>query len=147
MWLILALGGAVHCGTLGQQPVSKSQNKSSNDGTVYYLDSKRTSVTQPIEPTTKDAATAKFVQTEITSVQNPRKKALAFEVHYQPSAGQKIYLGTFSLYPADNPGTFIVPTQGKLKNQGALILSMVITDKDSSDEIKVAVKKLQLKQQ
>jgi hypothetical protein len=145
-WLILALGVATNCRILGQQPVSKSQNKTSDDGTVYYLDSKRPSVTQPIDSTTKDVQTAKFVQVEITSVQNPRKSALSFEVHYEPSAGQNIYLGTFSLYPADNPGTFIVPTQGKLKNQGALILSMTISDKDNNGDIKVGVKKLQLRQ-
>jgi hypothetical protein len=50
-------------------------------------------------------------------------------------------LGSFSLYPADNPGKFIVPTQGKVKDDGAIVLSMLILDKlNADDAVEVAVK-------
>jgi hypothetical protein len=49
-------------------------------------------------------------------------------VYYQPAGGQKIRLGTFSLYPADNPGKFIVPTQGQLTRDGSIIVSLLVTD-------------------
>ena len=46
-------------------------------------------------------------------------------------------------YPADNPGKFIVPTQGKVKQGGAVILSMVIPDEVSpQDTIKVSVRRM-----
>jgi hypothetical protein len=79
----------------------------------------------------------------VAEVLNPKRYALTFEVHYQPTSTAKIYLGSFSLYPADNPGKFIVPTQGKVKNGGAIVLSMVIADKvDTRDPVKVRVKKI-----
>ena len=140
---LLVLCVTANCGPPTQQSQTTSQN--SSDGTVYYLDAKASSITQPIDSSMKNATTAKFVQVEITSVQNPRKQALMFEVHYEPTKDQKLYLGTFSLFPADNPGTFIVPTQGKVKNQGALVVSMIITDKADNELVKVGVKKLQLR--
>jgi hypothetical protein len=83
------------------------------------------------------------VQVEVVEVLNPKKYALTFEVHYQPKSNTKIYLGSFSLYPADNPGKFIVPTQGKVKNEGAIVLSMVMADKvNVGDPLKVGVKKI-----
>jgi len=144
--LLLALCIPANCRTLSEQATTTTGSTASN-GTVYYLDSKRPSITQPLDATTKDAEEAKFVQIAIATVQNPQKQALMFEVHYQPTSKQKIYLGTFSLYPPDNPGTFIVPTQGKLRNQGAIILSMVTIDNNDAASVKVGVKKLQLRKQ
>src|SRR5262250_359239 len=92
---------------------------------VYHLDLSKTSVTQPIESGDKVEEGNKFVQVEITELVNPKKYAIRFSVDYQPNSGAKIHLGDFSPYPADNPGKFIVPTQGKLKNEGAIVLSMV----------------------
>jgi hypothetical protein len=114
------------------------------DDTLYYLDIGNPSISQPIEPTSDGVEGAKFVQVEVAQVLNPNKHALTFEVHYQPKGNVKIYLGSFSLYPADNPGKFIVPTQGKVKNEGAIVLSMVIVDKVAAgDRVKVGVKRMQ----
>jgi hypothetical protein len=86
---------------------------------------------------------AKFVQVEVAEVLNPNKYALTFEVWYQPKRNARIYLGGFSLYPADNPGKFIVPTQSKMKNEGAIVLTMVIADQAGiRDQVKVGVKKI-----
>jgi hypothetical protein len=57
---------------------------------------------------------------------------LSFEVYYQPAGGEKIRLGTFSLYPADNPGKFIVPTQGHVNREGSIIVSVLVTDSVAS---------------
>jgi hypothetical protein len=74
---------------------------------------------------------------------NPKKYALTFEVHYQPNPSEKVYLGSFSLYPSDNPGKFIVATQGKVKNQGVIVLTMVTPDKvETGDQVKVGVRKI-----
>ena len=117
-------------------------NATKSDDTLYNLDISNPSINQPIEPT-NGVEGAKFVQVEVAEVLNPKKYALTFEVHYQPTSTARIYLGSFSLYPADNPGKFIVPTQGKVKNGGAIVLSMVIADKvDARDPVNVRVKKI-----
>lgn len=143
--LLLVLCVAANCGPLGEQATTGSRSTTANNGMAYYLDSKTSSVTQPLDASMKDVEQSKFVQVEIATVQNPRKQALLFEVHYQPTGNPKILLGSFSLYPLDNPGTFIVPTQGKLKNQGALLLSMTFVDKDDKESVRIGVKKLQLR--
>lgn len=148
--LILVFCVSSNCGAL--EPVEQNNantikgdtdsNATKSDDTLYNLDISNPSINQPIEPT-NGAEGAKFVQVEVAEVLNPKRYALTFEVHYQPTSAAKIYLGGFSLYPADNPGKFIVPTQGKLKNDGAIVLSMVIADKvDTRDSVKVRVKKL-----
>lgn len=114
-----------------------------SDETVYYLDINKPSIVQPIEPGDKVQEGCKFVQVEVTKVLNPKRHPLTFQVHYQLKRDEKIYLGSFSLYPADNPGKFIVATQGKLKNEGAIILSLITPDEiDAQDELRVTVKKI-----
>lgn len=116
-----------------------------SDDTFYYLDNNKSSITQPLEPKNESLEGCKFVQVVVTEVLNPKKYPLTFEVRYQSKSGEKIYLGSFSLYPSDNPGKFIVATQGKVKGEGAIILSLVIPDKfDAKDTIKVTVKKMKL---
>jgi hypothetical protein len=122
---------------------SCSGNEMVESDTLYYLDTNKTSIVQRIEPEDKVDEGCKFVQVEVTKVVNPKRYSLTFEVRYQLNGGESIYLGSFSPYPADNPGKFIVPTQGKVKNQGAIILSLVMQDKpDPKDTIQVAVKRI-----
>jgi hypothetical protein len=115
--------------------------------TVYYLDAHKRSIVQPIEPKDFPMEGPKFVQIEVTKIVNPKMHSLTFEVSYQSKEGDvKTNLGSFSPFPADNPGTFIVPTQGKVKNRGAIILSLVIPDKiDPGDTVEVTVKKMTLR--
>jgi hypothetical protein len=120
-----------------------NNNALKSDETLYYLDLSNPSISQPIEPMTDHVEVARFVRVDVAEVLNPRKYTLTFEVHYQPESKPKIYLGTFSLYPADNPGQFIVPTQGKVKKEGAIVLSLVMVDKvDATAPVKVGVKRI-----
>ncbi len=66
----------------------------------------------------------KFIQVKISKVTNPKLTPLAFTVYYQPPKGNKTYLGGFALFPADNPGRFIVTTQGKLRHGSKVIISL-----------------------
>ena len=120
--------------------------KSDDNETLYYLDINKPSIVQPLDPRHMEQGRSyKFVQVEVVKVVNPKKHALTFQVHYQLNSDVKTYLGSFSLYPADNPGKFIVATQGKLKNEGAIVLSLVIpNDVDAGDTIKVGVRKIKL---
>ena len=109
--------------------------------TLFYLDFRKPSVTQPVGRGGPEGS--KFVQVEVTEVLNPQKYPLTFEVRYQSKDNAKTYLGSFSLYPADKPGKFIVATQGKVKDEGAIILSLVVpAEVDTKDTIKVTVKKM-----
>lgn len=91
------------------------------------IDVQHPELVQPIAP--GDDVASKFVQVEVVEVSNPARYALVFEVHYAPPDGPRLHLGDFSLYPADNPGRFLVPTQGKVRNDGALVLRMTSPDR------------------
>ena len=119
---------------------SANQNEKS-DQAVFSLDLQNPEITQKIVPGDGDVATARFVQVEVITATNPQKRPAEFRVHYQPNDGEKVLLGGFSLYPPDNPGKFIVPTQGKVKADGSLILSLVKSDQVvAGDVIKVDVR-------
>lgn len=109
---------------------------------LHHLDLDHPTVTQPIE--SNDAAEArKFVRVEVTEVINPKKYAVTFAVDYLMNHDTRIRLGEFSLFPADNPGKFIVPTQRKVKNQGALVLSLHTPDTvGRGDELRVTVQRM-----
>lgn len=131
-------GTALNVG-MPQNANTANQNDKS-DQTVFSLDLQNPEITQKIVPGNGDPTTARFVQVEIVKVTNPQKRPAEFRVHYQPNEGEKILLGGFSLYPPDNPGKFIVPTQGKVKAEGRLILSLVKSDQVvAGDVIKVEI--------
>ena len=96
-----------------------------NRDTLYSFDINKKSITQPYDQGTMTAS-CKFVQVEVIHVVNPKMHPVTFEVRYQIEGQEKILLGSFSLYPSDNPGKFIVPTQGKLSKPGSIILSLIV---------------------
>lgn len=125
---------------------TRNDNESAvRDDKLYYLDLKKPTIVQPIERKSESVESCKFVQVEVAEVVNPKKHPVAFQVYYQTSSNERVFLGSFGLYPSDNPGKFIVATQGKLKSEGAIVLSLEIPDNlDAADTLKVGVKKLRL---
>jgi len=120
-----------------------THNSSKSDATVSYLDLANRSMTQAVEP--DEVSGARFVQVEVTEVANRKKIPLSFEVRYQGKDDTRIYLGSFALYPPDNPGKFIVATQGKVKGDGAIVLTLVVSEKvDAEDIVKVGIKRIRL---
>ena len=120
---------------------SPLNQKKSNEKPRYYLALDKPEIEQAIE--SSDLVTAKFVQVEITEVTNPQNRPARFEVFYQPKEGERVLLGSFSLYPPNNPGHFIVPTQGKVKPEGKIILSLAKPeDAVAGDVVRVGVRKL-----
>src|SRR5262249_46640721 len=126
--------------------VPDSGNKGESNGSMkgeklYTLDLAKKSVAQPVEPGTAKEA-YKFVQIEVAEVRNQKKYPLTFQVDFRDQDGAMAHLGSFSLYPADNPGKFIVATQGKLKDGGAIVLSLVPPENvPPGDEVRVTVKR------
>jgi hypothetical protein len=140
--LLLLLCGSSHCAPA--DPSQTTKVNSASDSPFIYLDTKNPSVTQPIKEKGETVANAKFVQVEVAEVRNPNRYALTFEVHYQPKDGPKVKLGSFSLFPADNPGTFIVATQGKVKQGGAIVITMVVLDRVTSEPPSARIKSIAL---
>jgi hypothetical protein len=134
--VVSCAGTVLHVGSTPQNantaatPAAPNSNQNDkSDQAVYSLNLQNPEITQKILPDDDgDPAKARFVQVEIIKVTNPQKRPARFEVRYRPNNGENILLGSFSLYPPDNPGKFIVPTQGKVKAEGMLILSLAKSD-------------------
>src|SRR5204863_535251 len=113
--------------------------------TIHFLDLDKPELEQALAVADAELANAKFVQVEVTQVTNPKNRPVRFEVRYQASDSEKILLGSFSLYPPNNPGKFIVPAQGKIKSKGKLILSLSKSDEIvAGDVVRVGVKPLKI---
>jgi hypothetical protein len=84
----------------------------------------------------------KFVHISVTQVSNPQRIPLSFDVHFRPAQGEKIYLGSFSLYPPDNPGKFIVATRGKLENGGTVSVTLVPLQRVNDEDIRVHLERI-----
>lgn len=113
------------------------------EDSLYYLDLSKPTLEQTVDFKGVRTGAYKFVQIEVARVTNPKKLPLTFEVWYQQKDKEKLLLGSFSLYPADNPGKFIVPTQGKLNDGGAILVSLVTPFKAvSRDTVSVTIKKI-----
>jgi hypothetical protein len=124
----------------------KGEDQKVNDQAMYKLNAGNRSVSQPIDPGLSDPYKYKFLEIEVVNVINPNKIPVQFEVYYQVENRDKILLGTFSLYPPDNPGKFIVATQGKIKPEGELTLSLVLPEKtDADNQLQITVKKIGFK--
>lgn len=145
--LVAVLFVVVFCNctaTTSSSPLNQNQSKSKNDQS-RLLDLEKPEIEQGIKLTEADVANAKFVQVDVVEVNNPHNLPARFEVFWQPLEGEKIMLGTFSLYPPNNPGNFIVATQGKVKGKGKLILSLVKPDHVAAgDVVQVKVKPMTL---
>ena len=112
------------------------------------LTAKQRSAEQRLPENMRSPEKYKFVEVTVTSVENPGKHSVSFEVYYVAPNNERIFFGTFSLFPADNPGRFIVPTQGKLKGGGKLILTLVLPPEvRDTDPIKVTAREMKLREE
>jgi hypothetical protein len=125
---------------------STQKNDAKSDEPLYYLDLNKPQIEQSLEPGDREVERSKFVEVEVTEVNNPQKYPVKFQVSFQPKDGEKILLGSFSLFPPNNPGKFIVATQGKVKGEGKIILSLVTSDQaKAADTLKVGVKRIRFR--
>ena len=144
----IALTSCSAATSTNSSPVARVDSDGGKGDSLFHLDLKTRTVVQAIEAQDGVDPGTRFVQIEVVSVTNPKRYALLFQLSYQPRNGEKIYLGSFSLYPADNPGKFIVATQGKLKNEGSLALTMVLSDEpEPQAAVKVSIKKMTFRRQ
>jgi hypothetical protein len=117
---------------LGCREMVREGNAGPGPEVSYSLTVIKSNVVQRIGPELREPEKQKFVQIELTRISNPNKQPLIFEVYFLAQNGDKTFLGTFSPYPPDNPGKFIVPTKGRLRNDGAVVLSMLLPNTTES---------------
>ena len=116
-----------------QAMAQKGKVEASAEG-GYELTLSHPTAEQPIGPDVTAQKPPAFVQIEVTEVANPKRIPLSFVVDVEPRQGKKTYLGTFSLFPADNPGKFIVASQGKLQAGGKLSVTLTPLQTVKGDE-------------
>jgi hypothetical protein len=100
----------------------------------FVLDLANRTAMQRIAPELADPEGQKFVELEVRRVENPKRLPLSFEVFYQDEAKARVRLGSFALFPPDNPGRFIVPTAGRLRAGGAIVVSLVVLREPGPDD-------------
>jgi hypothetical protein len=83
-----------------------------------------------------------FVAVEIAEVTNPGRLPLSFQVAFRPAEGGTERLGGFSLYPADNPGRFIVAAGGKARGRGEIVLTIEDAEAEGMAKVRVGVSSL-----
>lgn len=126
---LFVLGGALLVGwsEMRESRAATDEGKSrAAPEMIYSLCATQLNAVQSIGPEFREAEKQKFVQIELSKVSNPGKTPILFEVYFQGENREKVLLGTFSPYPSDNVGTFIVPTRGQVRSPGAIVLSMVL---------------------
>ena len=132
----------------GERRMTEETSAAAPHEESFSLDLANRSVTKPIGRELADPASAKFVEIDVSEVVNPKRIRLTFEVHYQPGNGERSLLGTFALFPPDNPGRFLVATGGRLRSGGAIVLSMVPLDEvGQQDRVRVTVRSISFRQE
>ena len=123
------------CGSepAGMRPAGAGSDLKGQSGPLR-LDLANRTLAYPIGSDLAEPEKLKFVQVEIAELINPRLVRITFELRYRPETGEEVFLGSFSPFPPDNPGTFIVSTRGSLRPGGAILLSMVPLDEVGPDD-------------
>jgi hypothetical protein len=91
---------------------------------LQVIDLAHPSFTQRVDLTQGDPAVSDFVQIRIVQVINPQHIGVLFEVAFLADDGSRARLGSFSLFPPDNPGQFIVATQHRVRSAGSIVVSL-----------------------
>lgn len=128
-----------------QMPANNNDEKLVTPHEAHFvLDGGNRVVTQTLDGKAGPPEKYKFVEVSVAKVMNPKEGDVSFEVHYEPPAGDRTFLGTFSLYPPNNPGRFLVPTTQQLRSGGKLVLSLVLPDGSGGKDVRIEVNKMRL---
>ena len=125
--------------TSGNRAVAAGEPASSGrQGQVRHLDSAHRSLIFAVAAAAAGEDRG-FVAVEIAEVTNPGRLPLTFQVGFRPAGGSVAPLGSFSLYPADNPGRFIVATRGRARERGEIVLTLEDAGAEGMENVRVGV--------
>ena len=139
-----ALAAGLLCAAGGCEPAKQDRNRGGPPAAsvsvqpMLRIERGSPSVRIPVESLPRASGDA-FVAVEIREVVNPRRVPLTFEVGFQPAQGGLVRLGEFSLFPPDNPGRFIVATQGRIQDDGVIVVAMAEGDRAAAAEVRVGI--------
>jgi hypothetical protein len=140
--LLLSWPGAASCRQRENTGISTDQTLTATDS-VYTLNISRPSFRQSLKEE-QAVHQKKFVKVTAKEITNPALVAIAFDL-YQLSGGRATFLGSAAPFPADNPGSFIIATGGRLETNGILELRLNIPeDWNKKDKLEVKISKLTL---
>jgi hypothetical protein len=108
----------------GASVLAQSPPDAGESRPVQVIDLAHPSFAQPVNLADSDLAAFDFVQIRIVQVTNPQRVGVLFEVDFLPDGGSRVRLGSFSLFPPDNPGQFIVATQHRVRSPGSIVVSL-----------------------
>ncbi len=113
---------------------------------AFALDLARPRIRIPLDaepgPVAAEPRRQAFLAFEVTAVTNPRRRPLVFAVAFERHDGAAVALGTFGLFPADNPGRFLVATQNRLAPGGAVVVTLLTPDAtgaEAGDDARIRV--------
>lgn len=141
---VLVLPAAAACGpTAGSNDVPTDRSEYSLGREMRYIDSRNPELSWPVTAAAA-ARRPKFVIVRIGKITNPAHAPLTFAVAFRSSGNDLFELGSFSLYPSDNPGRFIVATQGKVAADGHIILALKDPSIEGMASVRVGVAEVAL---
>lgn len=106
--------------------------------TVHTLSAAHPSFRQRLEQT-DEVRKKKFVRITAREIINPVLVPVSFDL-YRISRGKTEFLGSVAPYPADNPGSFIIATSGRLATGDVLELRLTFPeDWNKKDRLEVKI--------
>lgn len=125
--LVLAACGA-RASDRAQADQRGSVMRDASQDSVHHLDLSAPTLRQSVDAIREGHVSDRFVRLQLLAVTNPERLSLSFEVHHRSATGADVVLGSVSPFPADHPGTFIVPTRGALRAGDTLLVTLVCPD-------------------
>jgi hypothetical protein len=107
-----------------ESPLAESPPDASGSRPMHVIDLSHPSFAEHVDLHDSDGGVSDFVEVRIVQVDNPRRIGVLFEVSFVPDSGTPVRLGSFSLFPPDNPGRFIVATQHRVRSAGSIVVSL-----------------------
>lgn len=125
--LVLAACGA-RAADRAQADERGSVMREASHDSVHHLDLAAPTLRESVDAIHAGRLSDRFVKLQLLAVINPARLSLSFEVHRRSATGTDALLGSVSPFPADHPGTFIVPTRGLLRAGDTLLVTLVCPD-------------------
>lgn len=128
---------AVACGPAAGDPAGPPRARTqATEAHLQELDLGHPTFAAPVASLARRGA-GRFVVVDVTRVDNSARIGLVFTVSFRPDRGGDVPLGTFSLYPGDHPGRFIVGTRGLVRPSGRIVVAMQATDPPGRAPVRV----------
>ena len=143
---VVTAGLLAACGNAVVPPTSAG----AGSGTARFsgeLSAANRSVAREVDAEVAAPETKKFVRIEVFEVENPQKIPVSFHVYYHAQHEGPVLLGVFSLFPPDNPGTFIIATQGKLRRGGTVVVQLVPLESADVRKLRVRLGRISFAQE